>query len=80
LNRHPHPARSLRFVKAREHVLTAIEVLCFAAVSLGVAVAGWAVAGPAGGAAAGLISGGAAGVYLVNAYSLPTEPEEEHDA
>lgn len=61
-------------------LLTALELVCFGAISLGVAVAGWAVAGPAGGAAAGLIVGGGCGVYLVNAYSLPDSGEEADDA
>lgn len=60
-------------------LLTALELVCFGAISLGVAVAGWAVAGPAGGAAAGLIAGGGFGVYLVNAYSMP-DSEEADDA
>lgn len=60
-------------------VLTALELVCFGAISLGVAVAGWAIAGPAGGVASGLVVGGGCGIYLVNAYALP-EPEEGDDA
>ncbi len=61
-------------------LLTALELVCFGAISLGVAVAGWALGGPAGGIAAGLVMGGASGVYLVNAYSMPVEEEETDDA
>ena len=60
-------------------VLTALEIMCFGAISLGVAVAGWAMAGPAGGVASGLVVGGGCGVYLVNAYANP-EPEDDADA
>ena len=61
-------------------LLTGLELVCFGAISLGVAVAGWAVAGPAGGTAAGLIAGGGCGVYLVNAYTMPVAEEETDDA
>lgn len=64
---------------SRANVLAALELACFAAISGGVAVAGWALAGPMGGVASGLIAGGAAGVYLVNVYSMPTPEEEPPD-
>lgn len=60
-------------------MLTALELACFGAISLGMAIAGWAVAGPQAGLASGLISGGLAGVYLVNAYSLPPPGDEPDD-
>lgn len=60
-------------------MLTALELVCFGAVSLGVGIAAWALCGPAGGAAGALIVGGASGVYLANAYSMPVT-EEADDA
>lgn len=59
--------------------LTVVELASFGAISLGVAVAGWAVAGPAGGVSAGLIVGGGCGVYLANAYSMPVTGEVAAD-
>lgn len=67
-------------VRLTSMLLTALELVCFGAISLGVAVAGWAIAGPAGGVSAGLIVGGGCGVYLVNAYSMPVAEEGEDDA
>ncbi len=60
-------------------MLTALELVCFAAVSLGIGIASFAAFGVAGGAAGVLIAGGASGVYLVNAYSMPVT-EEADDA
>lgn len=65
---------------SRARVLSALEVACFGAISCGVAVAGYVLAGVAGGVASGLITAGGCGVYLVNVYSLPLpEPEETPD-
>ena len=62
-------------------VLTAMELVCFGAISAGVAVAGWALGGLAAGISSGLICAGACGVYLVNAYAMPMiEAEEAEDA
>ena len=63
----------------RERVLTALEMACFAAISVGVALAGYAAGGSLIGLATGLVTSGASGVYLVNAYSLPSTAEEQPD-
>ncbi len=60
-------------------LLTALEIVCFGAISFGVAIAAWAVAGVPAAVAGGLITLGGSGVYLVNAYALTGE-EETDDA
>lgn len=67
-------------MKGRERVLTALELACFAAVSLGAGLFGAVVGGSLAGLATLLVCSGASGVYLVNAYSVELPKEGSPDA
>lgn len=66
-------------MKGRERVLTALELACFAALSLGAGLGGFALGNEVLGVAVGLVVAGGSGIYLVNAYAVAL-PAEDDDA